>query len=1201
MRKKILLALIINGFGGFFVEFFFQNSYGTPVGNENHPENQQSAALEAELNTLETTLANEFVSKKCEGHYSQEASCVLIDNFDDPAGLQKILNRNASGATALRQALMKVTPERFFEVMRALAPGVCKYVLRVLNNINPEIFGELFDKRLKDIDLCKKKNFFNLNISDENYDWHKVHASGKNFFCLGKVLFVLNRAFNSGIYVDVKKVRDTLYSLRKYNSLSNIVENLVFFLRDFGMVHYSFFPVVAALGRVSVFENDPFGSDTILKACKVALERSPFSASDSFKVKSGQGHRDSFSDSLLNFISRNSGTSEDIAWIFNVCVVGKILNDEDFFELIQKFKNPLALHQILKFSFKGVCENFMHPDVFSRIYSCLLSSDDLTNKKIVFDFLSELSEYARLFDLALRNLFYKEGAFIETLKYLSIWGKQDLFKYAVNTFFENPENFLKELDSIFSELDYVVKEKKINNFFSVLTESNPEFFYRVLDFFAKDTGWTGQGLFFSEMMRRIQQSVLLNAVFNSEDTYSQILKFFIEKDRADTLGGGRIRLLQELSKAYPGVEKNLLVEILKNLPNYTKDTDLKQLESLKRVLAPRLKRMEITIQDDWKIFLDCGVIELGKFSENDKVFHFVRDMMRHLSLSQKNKLLENVLSYDAFSIKRQAHYLEIIGISFNDISDHSKRSIKNNLYQIFKMDNFYLFLKFKHLIDQEFSNNRINEELDKNQINQELNYNRINEELDSSLSFVYKSAYDNLSLFGKYFNIITSKDSSLNNRENALQFFHNESIKEGGKYFVWNLFKSFPYGDDSSSSCVKALVDFKLKTIRKKMDRSSTEYGAALRKSEEDLSLFFENQKIDVKVDFFERIKNNVNHAYPSNYTFYFSNNFFNKILNSIKGENFSINEENLSVLRQKLECVVDSYNRFRDPESVEEAIAGFSLCAQEVFDFMKKVEKFEDINDSGFLKFLEEGDVEEKNLCYQGMSKFINDSRENYDFLIGKINHVLKTEQFSNYLIQKENRNFIFEEISKFLAGYIQRKKFPKLYIEGKKDEDILYFGEINFQGMCGFFKQFSEKYFNARMKERKQLLEECVVFCLKAVNEEVSQIQYVESNIFHRFLKPLRESSKKSINQYVESGMHREDFRAFHPYNLLKMFFSGVMNGGMFGRSGQGKKRCPSGVIADLVKTIADINRNALEDEFQNSPITSFGLCDEELPKKR
>ncbi|WP_152531012.1 hypothetical protein, partial [Holospora undulata] len=217
MNQKFLLVLILSSFGSGFVENVAQGSPGNENQQSNSGFSNQSQEVQlqrADLNSwctkadaLDRSLAKMLNAKgniirniipffntkeirtpfEAEPLNQDDASRMLLDSSNSQRLLSDVLNRNTPEATALKAALGKVSPRKFFDVLFSLNKNDAKYVLTVLNHSNSSAFIDLFYRLSESL---------NLDTTSANY--------------LGKAFSVLDLALDSKINIDIEKTDDTV-------------------------------------------------------------------------------------------------------------------------------------------------------------------------------------------------------------------------------------------------------------------------------------------------------------------------------------------------------------------------------------------------------------------------------------------------------------------------------------------------------------------------------------------------------------------------------------------------------------------------------------------------------------------------------------------------------------------------------------------------------------------------------------------------------------------------------------------------------------------------------------------------------------------------------------------------------------------------------------------------------------------------------
>ncbi|GAJ45783.1 hypothetical protein HE1_00092 [Holospora elegans E1] len=207
MNQKFLLVLILSSFGGSFVENVAQASPGNKNQQSNSGFSNQSQEVQlqrADLNSwctkadaLDRSLAKMLNAKdnitesripfEAEPLNQDDASRMLLDSSNSQRLLSDVLNRNTPEATALKAALGKVSPRKFFDVLFSLNKNDAKYVLTVLNHSNSSAFIDLFYRLSESL---------NSDTTSANY--------------LGKAFSVLDLALDSKINIDIEKTDDTV-------------------------------------------------------------------------------------------------------------------------------------------------------------------------------------------------------------------------------------------------------------------------------------------------------------------------------------------------------------------------------------------------------------------------------------------------------------------------------------------------------------------------------------------------------------------------------------------------------------------------------------------------------------------------------------------------------------------------------------------------------------------------------------------------------------------------------------------------------------------------------------------------------------------------------------------------------------------------------------------------------------------------------
>ncbi|ETZ05371.1 hypothetical protein [Holospora undulata] len=919
MKSKVPLIAIMGALGSFFSESVVQG-----VNEGRSTENQGVQNLQVDIDTFNRALYSSLKNSDPNRSFSDFFMPGDIERLDRHFCDAQTFGPNNSYFLELKNSLKNLDPMGFFGTLfnlNQVNQNAFRYALKILDQINPSALNEAFSCLSKRI--IRKKDKFSLDI-DLNEGINRVFIEDRSFkfpdgffdeknrqdldiVLLGKALTVLNCAYKCSNKINKGLICENFRNLNEHaeNALGYALSTLL--KRDDSRTCSFFIHALAFLERIASFEDSSQESTNWLDPRIV-----------SYALLTSLGNR-----SLSFYIELKNHSSEDFVWLLNA------LNRYNFsyFETLLKSLFMKAKHskylpvyvRVLNLALEYTQKGVLMPNIFS----CILNHAIINNyNTVLFKFFEDLNNDTNPSSLyyAFNVLFRKVGDSSKVLLLLLNHNDERLFDCALNVFTSNSLRMMWEIIGI--------SESKFFDSFTPVIDAKPEILTYTLVTLEKMLDLNGVFFpgFFSSFFRLVEK--------NSLDVLAKALAVLEEKRAPNIFNLALTVLSNEAPRD--------LVRLLRTLSISNSE---RLSEVFNKIFTDSLNDKEMS-REKHKTLQDAllGQLEDVTFFENQSKMNFYFDFFEDdvyqikISLECADTLLKSIMGIiHEFSQERKEaffrkiisknsdfrlleRYLTLTGTSIESFSSAFQRKIKSNLFEIFKNKDFFSFLKFKDLIDQERSENRLTN---------------------------YSDEYEIFCEYIKFFADL-KKDKYSKDKEVALDFFDKKFKGNHNIEYLVFLFKFF-YPEDYFQH-LEDLETFKLKNLQKVIDRSSEKRLHRLKNSEKELNDFFKNQEgCSSELNYSDEIKKMIDEDLIVEAK-EVAKRFIRRdttLAQKIKDLSF-FNE-----FYRKIEEFCFVYKNFISSASRKEAISGFFDESKEIFKFIAKTSESFDETDDKFLEYL--------------------------------------------------------------------------------------------------------------------------------------------------------------------------------------------------------------------------------------------------------
>ncbi|ETZ05242.1 hypothetical protein [Holospora undulata] len=586
-----------------------------------------------------------------------------------------------------------------------------------------------------------------------------------------------------------------------------------------------------------------------------------------------------------------------------------------------------------------------------------------------------------------------------------------------------------------------------------------------------------------------------------------------------------------------GVSLNTAVDIYeackaKNQSGFLDDKNFKDFRNIlaykirDMLFLPKKNKLLIYFRPQ-EFFLFSNECDFNKgevfFYCSKKLLNFIVDSTNDLSEDEKERIFGEMVS-DSHGLDFFAKYMDLSGISFEDLSKNLQEKIHLNLLQVLSGNHWGAFLKFKDLIDKKISENEIKDDFE-----------------------VYKC----FSNYLKMFSALEKKENFLD-KQNALNYF-DETFKKDNVNFLLYLMET--YNSKNYKNNIESLKYFKVKNFKNRIKNFERNKLQNLRKEEQEIDREF--LTLSKKVDEFNcaKVKEIIKQD-PE-----ITEKALVRALNIDKDQKLS----------EKVKHFSFAYKSFLDPSSQIRTISE-NFEPEELLFFIERTTEFNGSMNQEFSSYLNSRYKEEQfwpSSVVSGMSFVAYNFPWLYKILMKEFSCSVQKKNHEILMLQKEKEDFILGEVTYFLVhdSFEKRENFKSSeFFNLDESEKKRKKGASIFSKKAN--KKFSEEYFQASTEQREQLLDDLIDFCLNVLDgEDLPYERYFKDlSSYRSFKENLRSQYQAHVYLHAASISNQDHF---FPHSRLEKFFEDA-----FSRGKNEEKRTEKDLKASAVLTLLDIN---------------------------